>query len=378
MKIVIDATSLLLPSAGVKTYLHYWLSALRGAAAGDRIATYPPAIRVASHLDHGGSVVSSFGVWLRLQLVQANNLGWRLGWNPVVNLAISGADVFHCSQHTVNLPWRKPVTATIFDFSCWITPECHTAGNIAATRRYGEKILKTCDGLIAISQHARDDAGTVLGIPAERIRVIYPGVAEAFFQVTEEQVRLIRSRYRLMKPYVLFVGCIEPRKNIPNLLRAFTRLREPLLKEVDLVIAGPFGWEREELRRALTNQAPEIRYLGYVPEDDMPGLFGGARAFAFPSFYEGFGLPVAQAMAAGIPVIVSDRASLPEVVAGGGLIVNPESVDELTAAMEKILDSPSLAAELARRGKMRAESFRWPISAAESLRFFHDVSTKYY
>ena len=141
------------------------------------------------------------------------------------------ANIFHCSQHTVNLPWRKPITATIVDCSCWITPECHTAENIAGTLRYGEKILKACDGLIAISTHARDAAGTVLGIPAERIRVIYPGVAEAFFQSTEEQARLKRSKYRLIKPYILFVGC-----------SAFTRLREALLRDVNLVIAGPFGW----------------------------------------------------------------------------------------------------------------------------------------
>ena len=108
--------------------------------------------------------------------------------------AIWDANIFHCSQHTVNLPWRKSITATIFDFSCWTTPECHTAENIAATLRYGERILKACDGLIAISGHARNDAGTVLGIPAERIRLIYPGVAEAFFQSTEEQARLTRSK----------------------------------------------------------------------------------------------------------------------------------------------------------------------------------------
>ena len=376
MRIMVDATSLLLPSAGVKTYLHYWLSAMREASleTGDVVVTYPPAVRLASLLDHEDSAMRSFGALVQLRLVQFNNLGWGLGWNPLVNLAVIGAALFHCSQHTVNLPRQKPVTATIFDFSCWTTPENHTAENIAATRRYGDQILKRCDGLIAISNHARNDAVAFLGIPAERIRVIYPGVADMFYRATEEHADIVRSKHGLDTPYVLFVGCIEPRKNIPKLLQAFARVRESFSKDVNLVIAGPFGWEMESLRRTLTNEGSGVRYLGYVPENDLPGLFRGASAFAFPSFYEGFGLPVAQAMASGVPVIISDRAALPEIAAGNGLTVDPDSVEELAAAIEKILDSPSLSAELARRGRIRSEAFRWAGSAADSLRFFHDVA----
>jgi alpha-1,3-rhamnosyl/mannosyltransferase len=262
----------------------------------------------------------------------------------------------------------------VFDLSCWTTPENHTTENIAATRRYGERILKACDGLIAISAHARQDAIEILRIPQERIRVIYPGVAEPFFRVTPRQTEDIRAKYGLHTPYILFVGCIEPRKNVPNLIRAYRQLPASIQRDVHLVLAGPFGWASEEVRNMLTRSGNTVRYLGYVPEPDLPGLFRGATMLVYPSYYEGFGLPVAQAMAAGIPVIASDRACLPEVVGDAGLCINPDSVDELGAAMHRILTSLEFAEALASRGKTRARKFRWSTCAAESLDFFHQVT----
>jgi alpha-1,3-rhamnosyl/mannosyltransferase len=372
MRIVIDAITLLLRGAGVKNYLHYWLLSLLEAAPerGDTITTYPPAMRASSALDHQRPLAGPLGALLRLQMVHFVNLRG----NPALNLFLFGADVFHCSQHTANLPWNRKTTATVFDLSCWTTPENHTPENIAATRRYGERILKACDGLIAISAHARQDAIEILRIPQERIRVIYPGVAEPFFRVTPRQTEEIRAKYGLDAPYILFVGCIEPRKNVPNLIRAYQQLPASIRRDVHLVLAGPFGWASEELRTMLTSTSDTVRYLGYVPEPDLPGLFRGATTLVYPSYYEGFGLPVAQAMATGIPVIASDRACLPEVVGDAGLCINPDSVDELSAAMHRILTSLEFAEALASRGKTRARKFHWSTSAAESLDFFHEVA----
>lgn len=372
MRIVIDGTSLLLPGAGVRTYMHYWLLSLSedSVKRHDRLSVYPLGVPLSPSIDHERSVSGRLTTKFRLALVPFLNIRW----NPAIEMALIGADVFHCSQHTVNLPRFRRVTATVFDLSCWTTPENHTEANITATRRYAERILKVADGLIAISEHARNDAIDILRIPGERIRVIYPGVAEPFFQVTAEQIHQSRQKLHLDSPYMLFVGCIEPRKNISNIVSAYLQLPESLRKDVRLIIAGPFGWEREEVREMLLHSGDGIRYLGYVPEADLPGLVGGAVALVYPSFYEGFGLPAAQAMAAGIPVIGSDRSCIPEVVGGGGILVNPHAVEALRDAMERICTSTELCQTLGRRGRARALQFRWSTCGAQSLQFFHDVN----
>jgi glycosyltransferase involved in cell wall biosynthesis len=368
MRISIDATTLILPSAGVKNYMYYWLRSLEKAAGlrGDVIQTYPPRLRVSTDIDHWASR-TSFTAGLQLKIVQLANIRG----NPLLDLVLCSADLHHCSQHMARLPRRIRTTATIFDFSCWTTPENHTAANIAATKRYAEKILKHADGLIAISAHARNDAVEILHIPEQRIRVIYPGIAEGFFQVTDEEAAPIRARYALPSTYMLFVGCIEPRKNVPGLIRAYQQLPETIRRDVPLVVAGPFGWEDDIVRSLLSTN--EVRYLGYVPEAELPGLFRGAAAFVYPSYYEGFGLPVAQAMAAGVPVITSNRSCLPEVVGRGGLVVDPASTDALMAAMEHVLTCSDAARDLALEGRSRAELYRWPACASASLEWFHEI-----
>lgn len=374
MRIAVDATSLLLPSAGVRNYLHYWVESLRAvsSASGDTIRTYPfPGAGIpTTNLDHRKASADALSTFIGLNLVRFINIRG----NPALDFALSGVDLFHCSQHTARRPRRCTTTATVFDFSCWTVPETHTPANVAATRRYAETILKTSDGLIAISGSARRDAIEILQIPPERIRVVYPGIAEPFFRTTPEMTRETAGKYQLTSPYLLFLGCIEPRKNVPNLLDAYERLALPLRQTAPLVLAGPFGWASDELRTRLARSNDSIRYLGYVPEADLPGLVAGAAALVYPSYYEGFGLPPAQAMAAGVPVLASDRSSLPEVVGDGGLLVNPDSVEELSDAMKRLIECPDLRRELGERGKLRASAFRWPECARQSLAFFHEVA----
>jgi len=373
MKVAIDATTLLLPSAGVKNYIHYWLAALRGAAArqpNTRIATYPPYMTAPDVIDHQKSFRNATSARFQLGVVQFCNIRR----NPSLGLLVSGADVFHASQHVASRPRKTKTTATVFDMSCWITPAVHTPENIEATRRYAEKILKRCDGLIAISAHARQDVVEILGIPGERIRVIYPGIADAFFEVTPDQVAACRNKFDLPLRYLLFVGCIEPRKNVPNMIRAYQQLPDSLRREVPLVIAGPRGWASKSSFDALTAAGASVRYLGYVAETILPGLVSGAAALIYPSYYEGFGLPAAQAMAAGVPVIASDRSCLPEVVGDAGLLIDPDAVEEMGHAMQRVLNDAELARTLAARGRKRGATFRWSRCAEESLDFFRDVA----
>jgi alpha-1,3-rhamnosyl/mannosyltransferase len=169
------------------------------------------------------------------------------------------------------------------------------------------------------------------------------------------------------------VGTIEPRKNVDLLLDAYSDLASSIAGGFDLVIAGSQGWASEATMGRLKSSPPNVRYLGYVPERDLPALFAGASAFVYPSLYEGFGFPVAQAMAAGVPVITSRVSSLPEVTGGAAVLIDPRSRVELRNAIESLLTSPSQMAALSESGRAQARRFAWPDVAAQSLDFFRSV-----
>jgi len=258
--------------------------------------------------------------------------------------------------------------------TCCLLPETHSPANVRALRRFWGRVARRAEGLIAISENTREDAVRILDLPRERIQVIYPGVADRFFHVEAEQAWEVRPRYLLERPYVLYVGTIEPRKNIDTLLDAWALLKPSLRGEFELVLAGPMGWAAPATARRVRAGTPGVRYLGYVPEDDLPAVTAGAVLFAYPSLYEGFGLPLAQAMAAGVAVIASNVSSMPEVVGDGGILVDPHSPYELAGAIERLLLSPERRAELGGEGARRARCrFTWDRCARASLEFFERV-----
>jgi len=283
-------------------------------------------------------------------------------------------DVFHASQLLARRPRRSKLTATLHDLSCWLLPETHTPANVRSARRFAECIVPAAAGLIAISHSTRADAVRLLRIPEENIQVIYQGVAEQFFHVTPESIQTACRRYKLRRPYALFVGTIEPRKNLASLIEAWLALPGELRSEYELIVAGPAGWGEHQLLERLRAGIAGVRYLGYVPESDLPGLTAGATLLAYPSLYEGFGLPVAQAMAAGVPVLTSAVSSLPEVAGDAAVLVDPRSVFELREGLKRLLSSEALRAKLSAQGTERARRFSWQRCARESLEFFERVA----
>ena len=271
------------------------------------------------------------------------------------------ADVFHVSNQIRFPPKGRKLTATIYDMTVRLMPELHTAANIQADQSLAKNVLARADRLIAISENSRQDAVRLLALDAERIEVIYPGVPEVYFGAQARPSA---------RPYVLYLGTIEPRKNVDTLLDAWEGFR--LRGDFDLVIAGASGWAGDKTMARLAAKPKGVRYLGYMPEDELPGLTAGASAFVYPSLYEGFGFPVAQAMAAGVPVITSNTSCLPEVAGAGAMLVDPRSAAEIRSALENLLESPELRRELGAAGSARArEQFRWNICARKSLEFFH-------
>jgi glycosyltransferase involved in cell wall biosynthesis len=363
MRIFIDAIPLLVRSAGVKNYLFHWITHLRRLVGDKQVRLFPFLDRLPD-LDHEGSVAGPPGTLAR----QALLFGMNLWPNSIADL-MGSADVFHATK-LLHPPRRPRLTATLHDMTCWLLPEFHQPANVAAEKRFAERIWKKSAGLIAVSESTRVDAVKVLGLDPDKIRVIHPGVAQPYFDAGPETIAATRLKYGLQRPYALYVGTVEPRKNLDGLLDAWEALPGSLREEFALVLAGPEGWRSTGTMARLRSPAAGIRYLGYVPEPDLPGITAGAAVFVYPSFYEGFGFPVAQAMAAGVPVITSNLSSLPEITGGAAVLVDPRSQHELRGALDRLLTSPETRAQLSQTGRTRARQFSWETCARQSLEFF--------
>jgi glycosyltransferase involved in cell wall biosynthesis len=360
MRIVIDSTPLLLRSAGVKTYVYNWFRSLKKAAGGDTVLAWP-FLSPGDDYSHEESLVSRPGTYARLALLHAANYSPA----PLLDWIGPRADVFHASQQLRKPPRSGRLTATLYDMTCWLVPETHSPRNVWASQLFAERVLGRADGLISISESTRRDAVRLLGLEPDKVVVIYPGVADAFFRAAPAS--------GLSRPYILFVGTVEPRKNIDTLLDAYAQLPSSLRAEFDLVLAGPAGWGDTATLERLRSGQEGVRYLGYVPEADLPGLTAGATVFVYPSLYEGFGLPLGQAMAAGVPAVTSNLSSMPEVAGDAALLVDPRSPSEIAAAVGRLLDSPDLRATLSRNGRLRAQRYTWANCAQQSLEFFRRI-----
>ena len=367
MRIFIDAIPLLVRSAGVKSYLFHWIVQLRRLLGDEQVALFPFLDRLPA-LDHEGSVADPPGTLARQALLFAMNLVP----NRAADLMAPRDGIFHATK-LLYPPRHLRLTATLHDMTCWLMPGLHQSANVAAEKRFAELIWKRAPGLIAVSESTRRDAVRVLGLNPEAIHVIHPGVAEPFFAATAEASAPVRLKYGLHRPYALYVGTIEPRKNLDRLLDAWQSLAASLREQFDLVVAGPEGWQSAETLGRLRAPAPGVRYLAYVPEPDLPAITAGATLFVYPSLYEGFGFPVAQAMAAGVPVITSNISSLPEVTGGAAVLIDPRSLEELRGALDCLLTSPATRAQMAVDGRIQAQRFRWDTCARQSVEFFEQI-----
>jgi glycosyltransferase involved in cell wall biosynthesis len=237
------------------------------------------------------------------------------------------------------------------------------------SRRYYETLvprsIRRADHVIAVSANVKRELMEHLGLPEGKVTIVTPAVRHAdFYPRSDEEIRHIEGRYGLNRPYILYTGTLEPRKNIMGLLEAYAGLPSAVRERFQLVLAGGKGWLDSEI----TGRLKELRTLpivltGYVPDADLPALYSGAALFVYPSFYEGFGMPPLEAMACGVPVITSDSASLPEVVGDAAVTVAASDISSLRRAIENLLEDEELAGEMRDRGLIRASQFSWKQSA---------------
>ncbi len=248
----------------------------------------------------------------------------------------------------------------------------------AAARYYGQidRAVRKADHIIAVSNSTRDDLLNLLGVPENKITVIYEAADEIFRPLPEEQVaETIRQRYSFSPGYILFVGTIEPRKNLNTLLLAYHGLRTQYHLDPPLVLAGEHGWLADEVYSLVEelDLSDRCHFLGKVSTEELVYLYNGARVYAHPALYEGFGLPPLEAMACGTPVIVSNVSSLPEVVDDAALLVEPTDVEAWTVALHRLLTDETLWTELREKGLQQAARFSWDEAARQTLAVYNKV-----
>ncbi|HEV8714493.1 MAG TPA: glycosyltransferase family 1 protein [Candidatus Binatia bacterium] len=294
---------------------------------------------------------------------------WLLGRVDVVHSVSFSAPRFRSR--------RKRLVVTIPDLSFLTHPEYHTPENVAHALRGTHDAVAWADALIAISEHTRQDLIERMRVPATRVVVTY--LAPNPLCVREEDPRVLsrtRAAYGLPAHFVLFVGSLEPRKNIKRLLAAYASLPPTLRREVHVVIVGGRGWLNDDIRPTVgaLGLTERVHFVGYIKEEDLPAVYSLATVFAYPSLYEGFGLPVLEAMQCGTPVLTSNVSALPEVVGDAALLVTPTEVEEIAEGLTRLLERTDLRTDLRARGYQRVREFSWARCARETLAVYRRVS----
>jgi len=269
-----------------------------------------------------------------------------------------------------------PAVVTVHDLSWLRYPETHPPERVREMNRVMPVAMQNAAHVLVDSDFVKREVMAHYGLPESRITTTLLGVSTDFQPMTAAQCAVPLDRYRLQYGrYILAVATLEPRKNLSSLIAAFAQLPDTLKRRYPLVIAGMRGWGDSVVTESLRNMIAkgEVRLVGYVPQADLPKLYAGARMFVYPSLYEGFGLPPLEAMACGVPVIASDRASLPEVVGNAGILTEPLDESRIAQHMRTLIEDDGLHAHLAKAGRMRARQFTWRKCAIETLAVYRRV-----
>jgi glycosyltransferase involved in cell wall biosynthesis len=285
-----------------------------------------------------------------------------------------GVDLFHATDHLLPRLSRVRSVFTLHDLIFRFYPETHKPLNRWFLTFMMPRFLQAADAVIAVSESTKRDAVRLYGIDETKIKVIYEGVNPRFFPASPEAISVVRQKYSLSDSFILSVGTIEPRKNLTALLEAYRVVRDGG-GEFRLVIVGKKGWLYEGFFRRLRELGleQEVVFPGFVFDEDLTAFYSAADLFVFPSLYEGFGLPVLEAMACGAPVITSNTSSLPEVAGDAALLIDPNSIEALTDAMKSVMENKQLRDQLRAKGPKQAAKFNWESAARETLAVYASV-----
>jgi glycosyltransferase involved in cell wall biosynthesis len=365
MRIAFDGTTLRPGRTGVGYYTEHLLHHLAARAGDDQIVvisnrpvdttrTLPPNVRIAC----------SSGRIPRMLWMQT--LAPR-------RLRRERVDVVHFTNGMVPLVSPVPTVVTIHDMSLTLFPRYHPARRVLLNRPLVDLAARRADAIITVSQSAKRDIVRLYGLPPERVHVVHEAAAPSFRPVHDSAEReRVRRRYDLADRFILYVGTIEPRKNLPKLIEGFAKRRKAGDLPHQLVCAGPYGWLSRDIEDRIERLQIEdaIRFTGYVPFEDLPTLYSLAEMFVFPSLYEGFGLPVIEAMACGTPVVTGYVSALSEVAGGAVEQVDRLDADALGEAIVGLARSRERRENLSALGLQRSHFFSWDRAARETLEVY--------
>jgi glycosyltransferase involved in cell wall biosynthesis len=305
---------------------------------------------------------------------------FRVLWEQFVlplYLLFMKIDILHSPHYTTPLfGWWFKRVVTFPDMTFFLFPEMHQRWKVSYFQTMTKLSARFADRIISISHSTTQDIVNKLGVPVEKVATTQLAVSPKYQPGLDKRyVAAVKTKYNLPLEYILFVGTIEPRKNIIGLVRAYFALPQAIKDRFSLVIVGKKGWHYQELFFKVKNSSDrsKIVFPGYVTEDDLPAIYGGASLFVYPSFYEGFGIPVLEALACGVPTITSNLSSMPEVAGNAGLLFDPNNVEELTKAMMLVLNEPARAKKMIDMGLNQAAAFSWKKCAQETLAVYNGV-----
>jgi glycosyltransferase involved in cell wall biosynthesis len=369
MRVALDA----IPLVAAKTGIGHYTDALAQSLA--RI-----------HTDHQYVLLSPFDFAFHTGNGTPSNLSktffpvrsifrkWWLAGLPAM-LRISPLDVFHGTNYCIPVFSPCPTVVTIHDLSLFTQTHTHESENVARGKRRIPLMARRATRIIAPSEWTKREIMEHLGIREDKIRVIFEAARATMKPLLPQEYRAVAAKYQLDQPFLLYVGTIEPRKNLLTLIRSYNELLRTTKHRPQLVLCGGRGWLFDEVFKLVEELKlqEQVRFTGYVPDEDLPALYSAAAIFLYPSLYEGFGLPPLEAMACGTPTISSNASSLPEVVGKAGLTHDPNDWQALTGHIAKMLDDQATRQYFKQAGLEQAARFSWDRAARETQSIYDEV-----
>lgn len=363
MRIAFDGTTLTPGRTGVGYYTEHLLQHL----AREVEATGDELVVISNRpIDTQASLPS------HVRVHQGHQFPVRIGWmqlRAARALDAIKADVAHFTNGMI--PFAAPVSTvvTIHDMSLKLYPECHPLRRRLLNWPLMQVAMRRASAIVTVSHSTRRDLLRLHGVPADRVAVVHEAASPAF-QPIHDRARLepVRAKYGLPERFILYVGTIEPRKNLGRLMAALAQARAEGVPH-HLVCVGPYGWSSRDLTGLIArlDLTRYVHFTGYVPFEDLPALYNLGELFVFPSLYEGFGLPVVEAMACGTPVITANSSSLGEIAGDAAITVDPASTDALASAIRELAMDEARRRHWSERGWQRSRSFSWTQTAKEML-----------
>ena len=367
MRIGIDARIVHYARGGIRNYVLHLLDAL--ASLDQDTPYFVLYSRKDRHSRLSGSNFHRVACWTpshhRLER-------WALG----VEAARLRLDLLHTTDFIPPAWGCRRSLITVHDLNFLLYPQFLTA---ESRRYYNQQIewaVQRADHILADSHATKSDLVSLLDVPAEKVTVVHLAADPVFRPLAESDTRRIAARYGLEPGYVLAVGTLEPRKNLTGLLQAYRLLIDMEATTAPLVLVGGKGWLYDDVfeRVEVLHLGGRVRFLHDVPDADLPALYNAAGVLTTPSFYEGFGLPALEAMSCGTPVVVADRASLPEVVGEAGMLVDPDDPGDIAQALSRVMADESLRARMRELGLVQASMFTWERAARATLAVYREIA----